>query len=212
MDIARVLPRDDDRRESQLKRALEALCELAVEEGAHQCAVIECEDLVFKEVTEDTSDVPVEERSIYWPVPRFPKDSIQDAIRQYRWAVVFRLDLDDEGSQEKLRGHDDTSSGQRHSVHAANERVFKIAGLVEAASFYKGFYLAIGLAAGNCKDVFCGTEKKCQALTVGKPCLHPLRPRPSIEACGLDPEAIAEKAGWKDFSENAFLMGMVFID
>jgi hypothetical protein len=39
-----------------------------------------------------------------------------------------------------------------------------------------------------------------------------LRPRPSIEACGLDPESIAEKAGWKDIGENAFLMGMVFID
>lgn len=212
MEIARVIPREDDNYESQLQKALEALCELAVEEGAHQCAVIECKDLVFKEKSTDTSDVPVEDRSIFWPVPRFPNDSLQDAIGQYRWAVVFRLNLDHENSKGEIRGHDGTASVHHYSENAAKERIFKIAGLVEAASFYKGFYLAIGLAAGNCKDVFCRTDNKCQALTVGKSCRHPLRPRPSIEACGLDPESIAEKAGWKDIGENAFLMGMVFID
>lgn len=212
LEIARVIPREDDDYESQLKKALEALCELAIEEGAHECAVIECEDLVFRDVTTDTPDIPVEERSIFWPVPRFPNDSIQDAIRQYRWAVVFRLNLDDENSEEEERGHDGRPSGHHYSENTAKERIFKVAGLVEAASFYKGFYLAIGLAAGNCKDVFCKTDEKCQALTVGKPCRHPLRPRPSIEACGLDPESIAEKAGWKDFNRNTFLMGMVFID
>jgi len=212
LEIARVIPREDDNYEPRLKKALEALCELAVEEGAHECAVVECKDLVFKDMPTDAPDVPVEERSIFWPVPHFPKDSLQDTIRQYRWAVAFRLNIDDEESREERRDYDDRSSGHRYSENAAKERIFKIAGLVEAASFYKGFYLAIGLAAGNCKDVFCRTDKKCQALTVGKPCRHPLRPRPSIKACGLDPESIADKAGWKDIGENAFLMGMVFID
>ena len=212
MEIARVIPREDDNYEPRLKKALEALCELAVTEGAHECAVVECKDLVFKDISTDAPDVPVEERSIFWPVPRFPKDSLQDAIRQYRWAVAFRLNIDDEESREERRDYDDRSSGHRYSENDSKERIFKIAGLVEAASFYKVFYLDIGLAAGNCKDVFCRTDKKCQALSVGKPCRHPLRPRPSIKACGLDPESIAEKAGWKDIGENAFLMGMVFID
>ena len=68
MEIARVIPRDDDNYRTRLKNALEELCELAVTEGAHQCAVIECEDLVFKEAGPDTSDVPDHKRSIFWPV------------------------------------------------------------------------------------------------------------------------------------------------
>ena len=113
MEIARVIPREDDNYEPRLKKALEALCELAVTEGAHECAVVECKDLVFKDISTDAPDVPVEERSIFWPVPRFPKDSLQDAIRQYRWAVAFRLNIDDEESREERRDYDDRSSGHR---------------------------------------------------------------------------------------------------
>jgi predicted metal-binding protein len=211
MEIARVIPRDDDDYEPRLKKALDELCELALEEGAHECAVIECEDLVIKEISSDIPDVPVEDRSIFWPQVCFPKDSIQDAIWQYSWAVVFRLDVDGEESSEE-GGGDGASPARRYSLQAADEQVFRIAGRVESASFYKGFYLAMGLAAGNCKDVFCKTEKKCQALTVGKSCRHPLKPRPSLEACGLDLRDIAERAGWKDLDEGTFLMGMVFID
>ena len=211
MEIARVIPRGDDDYEPRLKKALEELCELALEEGAHECAVIDCEGLVLKDISDDIPDVPVEERSIFWPQVCFPKDSIQDAIRLYSWAVVFRLNIDGEGSSGG-GGGDGALSASRYYTKAADEQVFRIAGRVESASLYKGFYLAIGLAAGNCKDVFCKTEKKCQALTVGKPCRHPLKPRPSIEACGLDPGDIAGRAGWKDFDEGSFLMGMVFID
>lgn len=212
MEIARVIPRDDAAYQPRLKRALEELRRLALEEGAHQSAVISCEDLVFKETSTSACDVPVEERSIFWPVPLFPKDSIQNALRRYRWAVAFRLDVDGEGSLEDKRGPAEGSTGRAYSVHGAKERIFRIAGLVEAASFYKGFYLALGLAAGNCKDVFCKTDERCQALSVGKPCRHPLRPRPSMEACGLDPGAIAARAGWKDMDDKPCLMGMVFID
>jgi hypothetical protein len=190
--IARVVSRQDDSRDERLKKVLQELCELADDEGADRCAAIECEDLVFRELADDIPDVPLEERSLFWPVPRFPNDSIQEALRLYSWAVAFRLEA--------------------ASVADAQEQVFKIAGLVEAASFYKGFYLAIGLAAGNCKDVFCKEYEKCQALTAGKPCRYPLRPRPAIEACGLDPESIARKAGWKDFERDKFLVGMVFVD
>lgn len=211
MEIARVIPREDDNYEPRLKKALEELCELALEEGAHQCAVIDCDELVLKDISTDTPDVPIEERSIFWPAVCFPKDPIQDAIRQYSWAVVFRLNVDGEESLEEGEVDGD-SPVRRYSPQASDEQVFRIAGRVESASFYKGFYLAIGLAAGNCKDVFCKTEKKCQALTAGKSCRHPLKPRPSMEACGLDLRDIAERAGWKDFDEGSFLMGMVFID
>jgi predicted metal-binding protein len=179
---------------ARLDGLLESLLRLCVEAGAHECAIVECGDLVFVDRADEPADVPVEERSIFWPVPRFPSDSIEDAVRQYRKAVVFGLNVDAGDSRED-----------------AMKRIYEIASRVESACFYGGYYLAIGLAVGNCKKVFCDKERKCQALTVGKPCRYPLRSRPSIEACGLDMEEIAGRAGWKDLDPSAFLMGMVFV-
>lgn len=183
-----------DRDGSSLDELLQSLQELCVEAGAHVCAVIACTDLPLVERSAALPDVPDEERSIFWPVPRFPKDSVEDSFKLYETAVVFGMRVEDEGSRME-----------------AMKKIYDIAGRVESACFYGGCYLAIGLAAGNCKDVFCAGEKKCQALTVGKPCRYPLRSRPSIEACGLDLEAIAARAGWDDYEPDAFLMGMVFV-
>jgi predicted metal-binding protein len=193
MEISRVQPADSPNRDLILEDLLVSLCELAVEEGASDCAVIECSDLEFKEVSPYAADVPQEERSLFWPVPLFPSDSLQDALKLYSRAVVFRLN----------------SSG--YSPDAVQEQVFKIAGLLESACFYGGSHLSIGLAAGNCKDVFCKDEPRCQALKMGKPCLYPLKSRPSIEACGLDPQIIATKAGWSDSDSEASIIGMVFV-
>jgi len=212
VEIARVIPRGDPAYEPRLKRALEELRELALEEGAGRSAVISCEDLAFKEEGIGAGEVPDGERSIFWPVPLFPKDSLRDALRLYRWAVVFGLHVAGRGSRGDEGDPAADSAGRAHSLHDARERIFRIAGLVEAASFYKGFYLAVGLAAGNCKEVFCGTDERCQALSLGKPCKHPLRPRPSMQACGLEPGAVAAKAGWKDMDYENFVMGMVFVD
>ncbi len=173
---------------------LGSLRELCIEAGAHACAVIECEDLSFVERSDAQQYVPDEERSIFWPVPRFPIDSFEDAVRLYGKALVFGLKVGDEGARIEVM-----------------RKIYDIANKVESACFYGGYYLAIALAAGNCKEVFCGGERKCQALTVGKACQYPMRSRPSIEACGLDLEVIAAKAGWDDLDENAFLMGMVFV-
>lgn len=183
--------REDSSRLDELLQSLLGLCE---EAGAHACAVIECGDLSFVDRSSILQDIPVEERSIFWPVPRFPKDSIEDTVRLYGKAVVFGIHLENEGSRIEVL-----------------KKIYDIAGRVESACFYAGCYLAIGLAAGNCREVFCGDEKKCQALTVGKACKYPLKSRPCIEACGLDLEAIAARAGWDDFEPDAFLMGMVFV-
>jgi len=194
MAIEAIKPLRDRDNTSRLDGMLESLLGLCMEAGAHACAVIECGDRLFVDRSTALQDVPDEERSIFWPLPRFPRDSIEDALRQYRKAVVFRLDPD---------------TGESRA--GAMKKIYDIAGRVESACFYGGYHLAIGLAAGNCKEVFCGEERKCQALTVGKPCRYPLRSRPSIEACGLDREAIAAQAGWEDVEPDAFLVGMVFV-
>lgn len=195
MAIEPVKPFRNRNDTSSLDDMLASLLELCSDEGAHACAVVACGDLSFVERPAAMQDAPDEEKSIFWPVPRFPRDSIEDAVGLYRKAVVFGVRVDAASSRT-----------------GALRTVYDIASRVESACFYGGYYLAIGLAAGNCKEAFCAGEKKCQALTVGKACLHPLRSRPSIEACGLDPGAIAALAGWDDYEPDAFLMGMVFVD
>lgn len=194
MAIEPIKPLRDRGDSARLDGLLESLQGLCDEAGAHACAVITCKDLPFADRSASPQDVPDEERSIFWPVPRFPKDSLEDTLKMYDKAVVFAMQVENEGSRIEVM-----------------RKIYDIASRVESACFYGGYYLAIGLAAGNCKEVFCGDEKKCQALTVGKACRYPLRSRPSIEACGLDLEAIAAKAGWDDYEPNAFLMGMVFV-
>ncbi len=131
VEIARVLPKEDDSRESRLMEALDGLCGQALDEGAHACAVVEGGDMAFRDVEADTPDVPAEERSVFWPVPRFPKDSIRDAIGEYRWAVVFRLDVDGGHAREENGSRDNRKPG-RYSVQDARESIFRIAGLLEA--------------------------------------------------------------------------------
>ena len=194
MRIEPVPPRTGKDDPARMDEFLGSLLELCAEAGARDCAVIDCEDLVFSGRANEFEDVPAEERSIFWPVPRFPNDSIEDALHQYRKAVVFGLNV-----------------GAGDSRRDVMKKNYDLAGRVESACFYGGYYLAIGLAVGNCREVFCDEEKKCQALTVGKPCRYGLRSRPSIEACGLDLEAIAETAGWSGRDPDTFLMGMVFV-
>lgn len=195
MESTRITPGDERWDVSQLERLLESLFEVAANEGADTCAAIECEDLAFEAPPGDIQEIPAEERSIFWPRVLFPNDSIQNAIRLYRHAVVFRVNIGSHGSLEEEQ-----------------KKVFKIAGLMESACFYGGYYLSIGLAAGNCRTIFCGSEGGCQALKMGKPCRHPLSVRPSIKACGFDPEEISKTAGWNDYGDKTFLMGMVLID
>jgi hypothetical protein len=210
VEVARVQPTDSPKRELLSKELPGSLCEVALREGAHECSIIDCRDLIYEETSRDEHAAAVEERSLFWPLPRFPKDSIRDALEKYEIAVVFRLNLEEETQIAASPDRRDYEAGS-YSPDSAHEQVFKIAGLLESACFYGGCHLSIGLAAGNCKDVFCRTERRCQALKTGKPCLHPLKSRPSIEACGLDPLVIASKAGWGDPEKEAFLVGMVFV-
>ncbi len=49
---------------------------------------------------------------------------------------------------------------------------------LEKIIFLDGYYKAFGLAAGPCDF--------CRACDTSKPCLHPEKARPAMEACGID--------------------------
>ena len=102
MAIEPIKPLRDRDDSSYLDGLLESLRELCEEAGAHACAVIACEDLPFADRSAALRDVPDEERSIFWPVPRFPRDSIEDTVRLYGKAVVFVMRVENEGSRTEV--------------------------------------------------------------------------------------------------------------
>lgn len=204
MKPVRVYPTSEAERNASRNRLLDSLVEIAVREGVDDSSLIDCMDLTFKDDA-DRPEVPLEDRSMFWPFLRFPEDSIREALGRYDLALVLRL--------EHGTGSSDVETNRGYSAEdPSRKRIYEVVGKLEAVCFYAGHYLSMGLAAGNCKDVFCGNEKKCQALTPGKPCRYPLRARASVEACGLDPGQVAERAGWDDNDTGSSLIGMLFVD
>lgn len=197
MKVARI---ESGRRAREKTAAfLKALCALAVKEGAEDAREIACQPLPFADREEKPPGTPPDKRSRHWPAPLYPRDDLEPAFRAFPHAVVFRVDpgkgIGDQDRREALL------------------TVYTITAKLESAGFYGGYHLTLGLAAGNCREVFCATEEKCQALKKGSPCRHPLKARVSMEACGLDIQEIAARAGWaaSEAGKN-YLMGMVFVD
>jgi predicted metal-binding protein len=75
--------------------------------------------------------------------------------------------------------------------------LYKIVSKIESMAFYDGRYLAFGLGAGSCLNVFCSEEKTCEALNDHKRCRYPLKARPSMEAVGIDVFKMIASAGWE---------------
>lgn len=202
MEVARVRATRTDL--ERLKKDAEALCRQALEEGAENARVIPCRDLRFRKGKRAIGGRAQAggKPSLHRPFPSYPVDSLREALGRYRLAVVFRLQAEGSGAEREKE---------------ALERLYRLVSKLESTCFYKGYHLALGLASGNCRDVFCSSERRCQAMIKGKPCLHPNKARPSIEACGLDPTALAAglEPGWNaKRGRQAFpcLLGMVFVD
>ncbi len=202
MEVARIRATRSDL--ERLKKDAEALRRQALEEGAEDACVMACKDLRFRKGKRaGTARAQAGAKpSLHWPSPSYPLESLREALGRYRLAVVFRLRAPEAGP-----GQD----------QEALEKLYRLVSTLESACFYKGYHLALGLASGNCRDVFCSSERRCQAMIKGKPCLHPNKARPSIEACGLDPAAIAasleRSSGAKSGRRGSpGLLGLVFVD
>jgi len=92
-------------------------------------------------------------------------------------------------------------------------KTYQIVTDIESTAFYMGYHLTIGLAAGNCRAVFCSEEKRCWSMQKGRACIRPNIGRPSMEAAGIDAVAMAKHLNWK-ISKSApypILAGLVLI-
>lgn len=86
----------------------------------------------------------------------------------------------------------------------------EIVAIVETEAGYKGYYLAMGFKGGPCclcgiflshwvGDFFLGKEVPRCSVLMGKICNQYLRPRPALEACGVDVFTTARNLGWKTY-------------
>jgi hypothetical protein len=91
------------------------------------------------------------------------------------------------------------------------ERLYALVTDIESSSFYMGYHLALGLAAGNCRAVFCHGEDRCWAMVKGRGCIHPYKGRPSMETVGIDTRVMARSLSMTGESDNRLLAGLVMI-
>jgi predicted metal-binding protein len=90
-------------------------------------------------------------------------------------------------------------------------KVYEIVTMLESNSFYCGYHLAAGFAAGNCRAVFCQEEKRCLPMLKGKACIHPNKGRPSMEAAGMDANAMAKNLGWDPLENRSVIYGLLLV-
>lgn len=108
-------------------------------------------------------------------------NEIREIVKQYRYAILFMLKI----SSEDIVG----------PRHISPKKVFEIVSEIESAAFYDGYYLALGFAAGSCKEVWCH-DVECSALKHGSGCRFPFKARSSMECAGMDVFMMATKMGW----------------
>ncbi len=156
--------------------------------GAARAVVIPAGELVVREAARAKCFIPACKfygQSIMCP-PHNPltPEVTRRIVAEFNYGVLFQLmaEVADFVGPEWRRRHVPTEL--RHK-----EMVAKL----EGRAFHMGFPLAIGFAAGECS--LCLPQKPCNALKGGE-CVHPLKARPAMEACGFDVFAIARKVGW----------------
>jgi len=199
--VRRILPAIDPK---QFETDLNRLCEMAIESGAEAAVVIEASDVVFsseilERVSSDDSCA-----SVHWPL-HYPKDDIIEAVKAYRQGIFFRV-TGDKGMPAYGGGPIQNAAHRKKYF-----KVYEIVTVLESTSFYYGYHLAAGFAAGNCRAIFCMNEKRCLPMLKGKACIHPNKGRPSMEAAGMDAIAMAKNLDWNPVENSSVIFGLLMV-
>ena len=183
----RRIPAQRDPKE--VRKDLQSLRKRAIALGASHAAVISASDVVFSKALRKRVAADKRLPSIHWPLD-YPKDDLEAAIKAYQNGIFFRVKGD--ARMPDYGGGQVSDPSHRESM----QRVYEIATFLESESFYMGYHLAVGFATGNCRAIFCAQESSCWAAVKGRKCVQPYKGRPSMEAAGIDPVAMAKAVKW----------------
>ncbi len=170
-------------------KELEVIRDYALQIGADRARIVRASQLAVRQSARAKCYIPACKfygSSIMCP-PHNPltPDITREIVSEYEYGILFQVDARVE----------DFVGEEWRTRHIPTELKHKeILARLEGKAFYLGFPRAMGFAAGECS--LCVPRKPCAVLK-GKECVHPLRARPAMEACGFDVFAIARKAGWK---------------
>lgn len=167
-------------------------CKMALELGAGDAKVISASDVIFDvRAVLKCSQPKCNHYGTNINCPPHAPDikTVEEAVRRYRWGVLFKIDV----PSECCTGADAYKRGANRPYHKLNH---KIGSVLESAAFYDGYYFAMALAGGPCKNIFCPDEE-CSALQPGQSCRAGLKARSSMEAVGIDVMGLAARVGWE---------------
>jgi predicted metal-binding protein len=178
--------------EEMLMADLDIFQQEALKLGAAAAEIIQASQIVVDERVRLKCTVPRCLRAGESPncPPYVPElDVIRKAFDRYSWGILLKTHL------EPIEAYA-SKSGQEQSLlfhQKSGEIVYEI----ERLAYKNGYYLAMGLGGGSCKDYLC-RGLVCQFLDSGR-CRFPLRARPAMEAMGIDVFDLISKVGWKSY-------------
>lgn len=178
----------------QVQAALEKYCRLAVSQGASGAIAVRRDWVVVDERVRLKCWIPRCPRMGETPncPPYTPEpDKVRQALEKYSWAVLLKTDVKPVSDYLPQKG---ASPARRHKALSFHAESGDIVTRVEDEAFRDGFYLALGLGGGSCKDHLCNGQV-CQFLDSGR-CRFPLQARPSMEALGIDVFGLVTRVGW----------------
>ena len=130
--------------------------------------------------------------------PNTPKpDFMRKVFSQYRWAVLYKVDIPDLEDYVPISEADAKSRAQKGKKPWFHQRNWEVVGRLESYAQSKGYYLAMGFGGGSCKGNLCHGAV-CGVVQSGS-CRFPLRSRPSLEGVGIDVFDLISKVGWDSY-------------
>jgi predicted metal-binding protein len=203
--------------DKMLTADLELLKKKAIELGAAGAEIIQASQLVIDERVRLKCTIPRCLRAGETPncPPNLPDlDFIRKAFARYTYALLLKTLV--EPIEEYAPGHT-TDKNKVDRTLLFHLKSGKIVYEIERLAYKQGYYMAMGLGGGSCKDYLCHGQV-CQFKDSGR-CRFPLRSRPAMEAMGIDVIDIISKVGWNayplldelDKIPCATSVGLVFI-
>ena len=165
----------------------EQLIKIARERRATEAKIIPVDEIVLDERVILKCQVPLckEYGNHLLCPPNSPSlAQFREALKKYSNALLIQL-----RTQTNQLDSTAEESGEKAIYSRANE-LHEIVNVVEKAAQELHVTFAAGFIGGACK--LCDP---CVGVKSGKPCKHPFKARPSMEAVGIDVHRTAQNAG-----------------
>ncbi|NIS59344.1 MAG: DUF2284 domain-containing protein [Proteobacteria bacterium] len=160
---------------------------IAIKRGATEAKIIPVHEIVLDERVRLKCLVPLcNEYGNHLLCPPNSPSLVQfrEALKKYSNALLIQLRT----PRDRLSSQ--SEQGLKKAIYARANELHEIVNSVERLAQELHFTFAAGFIGGACK--LC---TPCVGVKSGRPCKHPFKARPSMEAVGIDVHLTAQKTG-----------------